>query len=496
MIILSGARAGQGSDGLDLTGGGISVLALAIDGFSGDGIKIDGPAATANVVAGDTIESNGTDGVLIDDGASGNWVGVNQVSGSESALQGNVISGNTNDGVEIAGMGTTGNVVAGNLIGTDVTGTIAIANYAGVEIDSGASGNVIGASGSSSVTDALERNIISGNMLTGVWITGAGTENNAVAGNYVGTSVTGDTALANGSTYVSIGDDDIDGGILIDGGASNNLIGTSGQSADDAGQRNVLSGNDYTGVIISGAGTAGNTVAGDYIGTTASGEAALGNGRYGDGVDIVNGASGNWIGSNSQYGPEDADQGNVISGASVSSGAGVWIDPTSFGNVVAGNLIGTDAAGTVALGNGWDVYIQGFDNLIGTTGQDGADDGLERNVIASGAHDQILITGTTATGNVVAGNLIGTNAAGNVSLPSGGITVYVEGGASSNWIGVNSVYGPSNADQGNVICGGSQTVIIGGPGTNGNVVAGNLIGFNVDSQGNVIEGLGAHSQGL
>ena len=62
---------------------------------------------TGNVVAGDEVESNSGDGVLITGGASGNWVGVNPQDGSETTLQSNVISGNTGDGVEIAGAGTT-----------------------------------------------------------------------------------------------------------------------------------------------------------------------------------------------------------------------------------------------------------------------------------------------------------------------------------------------------------------------------------------------------
>ncbi len=163
-------------------------------------------------MSGDVITANG-EGVLIDNGASDNWVGVNSVAGpgTENALQRNVISGNTSDGVEISGTGTTGNIVAGNYIGTNATGTAAVANYAGVEIDSGASGNLIGASGSSAVDDALERNIISGNLFAGVWITGTGTDQNVVAGNYIGTDVTGNSAVGNASVPQYFGSDYIAG---------------------------------------------------------------------------------------------------------------------------------------------------------------------------------------------------------------------------------------------------------------------------------------------
>ena len=206
---------------------------------TGAGIELSGAGTTGNVVAGDQIYSNAADGVLISGGATPNWVGVNSAAGTgtENALQSNLISGNTGAGVEITGMGTNANVVAGNLIGTNAAGTAAQANYAGAEIDSGASGNLIGASGTASATDALERNIISGNLFAGVWMTGAGTDNNVVAGNYIGTDVTGTVAIANGShTVTDSFDATIGGGVVIEDGASNNLIGTSGHSADDAGR--------------------------------------------------------------------------------------------------------------------------------------------------------------------------------------------------------------------------------------------------------------------
>ena len=263
---------GQGSASLDLAEG------ESIAGNMGPGIWISGTGATNNVIAADYIGlgfiasplPNGGDGVLIDNGANANWIGVNPVDGSETALQDNVISGNTSDGVEISGMDTTGNVVAGDYIGTDTSGTQPLPNYAGVEIDSGASGNLIGSNGDG-VNDLLERNIISANLFTGVWITGTGTEQNVVAGNYIGTNVTGDTALGNGSAYVGFGDDDLNGGVLIDGGASDNVIGTSGQSTNDAGERNVISGNVFSGIILSS--TSGNVVAGNYLATTASSKA-------------------------------------------------------------------------------------------------------------------------------------------------------------------------------------------------------------------------------
>ena len=59
------------------------------------------------------------------------------------------------------------------------------------------------------------RDIISGNGRSGVYLSGAGTSNNVVAGDYIGTDQFGETALGNGY-----------GGVIA-GGASSNTIGGS-----------------------------------------------------------------------------------------------------------------------------------------------------------------------------------------------------------------------------------------------------------------------------
>src|SRR5262249_45277729 len=140
--------------------------------------------------------------------------------------------------------------------------------------------------------------------------------NNLVAGNFIGTKADGLSALANGD------------GVILFNGASNNTIGGTTAAA-----QNVISGNAFFGVIISGAGTSNNVFAGNLIGTNAAGHAALGN-RIG--IWIQSGATGNTIGGSL------AGSGNVISG---NAGDGVETSGTgTSNNVVAGNLIGTNAA--------------------------------------------------------------------------------------------------------------------------------------------------------
>src|SRR5207244_6580083 len=103
-------------------------------------------------------------------------------------------------------------------------------------------------------------------------------------------------------------------------------------------QRNVISGNGSDGVFLAGTFTTGNRVRGNYIGVDISSN-ALGNG--GNGVEIVNQASYNFIG--------DPAFSQVISG---NGRDGVRIsDSGTNGNLVQSNYIGTDAAGASAVPN-------------------------------------------------------------------------------------------------------------------------------------------------
>ena len=316
-----------------------------------------------------------------------------------------------------------------------------------------------------------------------------------VQGNYIGTDITGTLARGN---YIGI---DIEG-------ASSSLIGTDGQDgAADAAEGNLISGNLMSGIMINAApefvggsptipGAASNVVAGNRIGTNAAGTAALGNGNDGDGIDLIGGTSHNSIGVNTVYGPANADQRNLISGNTVGFDAGVYIDPTSSHNTIAGNLIGTSLGGTSPLANDYGVYIQGPLNVVGTTGQDGSADALESNVISGNNADGVILTGPQASDNVVAGNLIGTNTAGTAGLANVGDGVHVANQAVNNWIGFNSFYGPGNSDERNIISGNSGFgVELSGIGTSGNTVAGNFAGLDITgnvSVPNRLAGLGIH----
>jgi len=416
-----------------VSGNGVVGVLLTQTGTSGNVVEGNYIGTTA---AGTAALGNVDYGVLINGGADNNWVGVNSVDGPENAGQGNIIAGNGLYGVNLDGSGTSGNVVAGNLIGLNVDSHGHVIDglgdgFAGIILTDGASGNWIGVNSAAGVgtENALQRNVISGSYI-GVAIYDTGTTGNVVAGNLIGTDPSGTTAVPN-QTF----DAPLSWGVVIAVGASSNLIGTSGQDgADDALERNVISGSTAAGVYIyefqgtQGAPTTGNVVAGDYIGTTEAGTAALGN-AYG--VLIQIGAADNWVGVNPVYGAENADQGNVISGNST---VGVWIRSSgTTGNVVAGNLIGTTAAGTAALGNGsYGVQIDtgATNNWIGVNPIDGPENAGQGNFISGNRQAGIVVS---ADDNTIAGNEVGTNSAGTAALANNGDGIDVF--SNSNTIG-------------------------------------------------------------
>jgi CSLREA domain-containing protein len=184
--------------------GGTSAAARnLISGNSAWGISIFGfgPSASGNVVEGNFI---GTDVTGL--AALGNGQGVtigafaNTIGGTGGEATRNIISGNTKDGVFLQ-VSATGNVVEGNYIGTDKTGTIALPNLLnGVEI-AGASTNMIGGD------RAVAGNVISGNGEDGVLITGAAATMNVVQGNFIGTQGDCTSKLGNGWQGVLVTDD-------------------------------------------------------------------------------------------------------------------------------------------------------------------------------------------------------------------------------------------------------------------------------------------------
>jgi titin len=451
LIQLDGASAGSGVSGLTVSAGSSTIKGLEITDFSGTGIVL-------KTNGSDTLTSDyiGTDGVS----AHGNTIGVsassagNTIGGTESGT-GNVISGNSAFGVSISGQAATANVVEGNFIGTDSSGTSALANsLEGVFVSGKAASNVIGG------TAAGSRNVISGNGGDGVDIAGAGTSSNKVQGNYVGIDTSGTAALGNGNE-----------GVAVYGGATKNTVGGTSISA-----RNVVSGNLHDGVAVNAKGTSGNRVEGNYIGLNATGTATLGNG--GIGAPVYGGATGNIIGGTT---PTSR---NVISG---NANYGVTLVNTgTSGNLVEGNYIGTNPAGTAALPNahgGVFLYLGSTRNTVGGT------TGAARNVISGNGGSGVGLEGKGTSGNVIEGNFIGTNAAGTGALGNSLDGVRIDTGAIANTIG-GTVAGSGNR----IAYNHSDGVQVVGASTHGERVERNSIYANLTKVGIALTSKGNAAQ--
>jgi len=393
-----------------------------ISSYDADSVTIQGNSVGTDVTGSYAIP-NQTTGVVVAHATATNVLIGGTVPGA-----GNLISGNGKQGVYIAE--TNGPVlVEGNTIGTDRTGAYAIGNGGiGIELIA-ASGTTIGG------TEPAARNLISGN---GGGVNVFGGSGNVVEGNFVGTNSSGTTAVPNV------------GGVAVSG--TNNML-----------TDNLVSGNDGYGI---GVGGTMNVIQGNLIGTDVTGNVALAN--QGPGVIA------------SQYsliGGPGPGQGNLISG-----NAGDGIDITysdSYHNTVQGNRIGTNAAGTAAVGNGGvGVFVYyNHDNLIGGSGPGAG------NIISGNRGDGIDITGTTATGNLVQGNSIGTDASGMLHLGNAGFGVF-DHGASNNAIG------GVGAGQGNTIAYNGRAGVLFEQAASSNTISSNSIhdngglGIELDSSAN------------
>ncbi len=290
---------------------------ISANGYAG--IFLDGSGSVSNVVQGNRIGTDMTSTIAL----SNSGPGIRLTNVSQSTIGGlttstrNLISGNQQAGVLIESQ-SIGNLVVGNFIGLDANGMARLGNASdGVLVEGGAKDNTIGG------TVAGARNVISGNASNGIQIFSAGTDNNLVAGNFIGTDINGTSPIGNSS------------GVVVRLGAQGNTIGGVAEGA-----RNIISGNDVFGVSIADDGTTGNLVLGNRIGTSVDGKEAVANG--GAGVEISDGATGNSIGNTSA--------GNIISG---NAGQGIYLHGSGTnGNHVQNNWIGINVDGNSSIPNG------------------------------------------------------------------------------------------------------------------------------------------------
>ena len=378
LIELSGASAGSGAIGLYVTTGPLTVRGLVINRFTGSGIRLD------SVPGGSTIEGNfiGTDAAGTT--GLGNQIGIflftspsNQIGGTAPAAR-NLISGNINAAIDT--FITSNNIVEGNYVGTDRSGTAVIANRGdqGILLRAQCDNNRIGGTG------AGARNVISGHQNSGIFM--QGTVGNIVEGNYIGTDATGEVALGNGLNQQA--------GCAVCITGNRNPFGTGGGPASDnriggtaPGAGNVISG--FMGGVLGGdsavflGGTSvgdsrranSNIVQGNFIGTNKDGTVALPN--QGNGIHVQDGddnlIGGTVPGAGNLIANGKKGQFNRGSGVAVSAGIRNRILGNSiFNNDDLGIDLGFGAPGTVTLNDAGDAdtgpnNLQNFPLLTGVT---------------------------------------------------------------------------------------------------------------------------------
>jgi hypothetical protein len=297
--------AAAGTDGLVLAASESTARAIAVNGFTGDGIELAGSAsASACRVERCYV---GVDLTGAARGNGGNGIAVRSMANVR--IETCVVSGNGAAGVLAAQANNT--TLGANKIGTNPSGTAALGNGTGVRVENA---NVV--VGGVEVGDG---NVISGNSGDGVHVTAGSARDVYVYGNFVGTNGAGTAALANGGY-----------GVRVESG--NAIVGYPLEPA-----RNVISGNALGGVIASGASSIYLEFRNNLVGTSAPGGAPIPNGGAGLTINNVSGDIGGY----------NAGDGNVLS---ANAGAGILVTGPVNVNVWS-NLIGTAANGSTPLGN-------------------------------------------------------------------------------------------------------------------------------------------------
>jgi trimeric autotransporter adhesin len=389
---------------------------VTIDGYTQSGAR----AATATAVAAPKVVIDGqnlTNGLVIES--------------SDNVIRGLVIHSVPGYGAAIFVSSGARNVIAGNYLGTGVDGQQAFPNYVGVYIQGEPTDTVVGG------PRPADRNLISANRSAGVQID-AGPGNN-VEGNRIGTNATGTAALSSSAGYIN------GYGVLLE---------SSGNTVRDNQVANMSDGLEVWGDD--------NILQGNLIGTDDIGKAAIPN-------DVGMAVEG---GDRNQVGGTRPGEGNVISGSrfwGLSIEAGEDDDSArAVGNLVLGNKIGTDAAGTKAVPNGSlvvsgsTVPSPGVQVYEGSTTIGGAEAGAG-NVISGNTGDGVQIVGAEATGIKVLGNLIGTDVTGTQPLANGASGVEISTADGSTVGGVDPGEANTiayNGGDGVTVAGGSDNAIL------------------------------------
>jgi len=361
---------GQGiGRGLFITGSQCQVKGLAVYGFNGEGIRIQG---NGNQILCCHIGTNSAQDPNI-----GNKTGVSlRVNATNNKIglpdEGNLISGNIDNGILLYG-NVSNTSIEGNYIGVKSNGQSPLPNKTGISIENGANHNAVGGAGSRTNNFCNNGcNIISGNLEYGIRISES--DLNTVVGCFIGLAKSGTMAVSNGLD-----------GVLIAGSHKNRIGGGRTDLS------NVISGN-RDGIVIrrtAARKSIANRIEGNLIGTSSSAADKIGNLHRG--IFITTASENNIIGGDTKA------YGNVISG---NTGAAIRLDTNARLNKIRNNWIGTNRD-NAQLGNGQGVALY-YDVQFNRVGG-----GPEwSNTIAYNLGDGIHVEGSGCKNNGLTGNSI------------------------------------------------------------------------------------------
>jgi hypothetical protein len=478
MVDVDGSSLSSGN-GLVLAGGNSTVRGLEITGFPGDGILV---TSTGNTIGGEQVGLNSA-------GQANNPAGriTDPVSAHGSVTmvdvrppQGNVISGNGGDGVLIqdaVGTSTVLNLLAGNFIGTTVTGLVADPNGGdGVDVEGSSYVDLLGTIAPDGGNPFIFYNVISGNTGNGLIVNNS--DNTTIYANFFGIGADDATAVGNRQDGVLIeGDSDLTNfggniplgnvvaanggnGVVVAGTATRTILGntfdgvaafnpkvTVGNGEDgilitspgdgatfiDQPELNVPAGittlvltnqvsdNGADGIEIGGDATAVQ-VAQSLIGLDTNGRSTQPN--TANGIEIDGDAHGILIGGFEPSVEGNAGSDSIVLATNVVSGNklnGILIDGSAYDNTIINTFVGTDITGAAGAANGQNGIdlVNSSDNQIGAPlGSSASVLAKDRNIIAFNTLDGVRVQG--GSNNSILGSTIFSNQHLGIDLVSGG----------------------------------------------------------------------------
>ncbi|MFL5730764.1 MAG: beta strand repeat-containing protein, partial [Cytophagaceae bacterium] len=386
----NGSKSRSSSDGNTISNNVISnnvLRGLSMDSSNNNTIQSNiiglNPAGTASM-------SNGSHGIFLSNGSGNHFVS-------------NVISSNKEMGIYFFSKAIN-NFIESNMIGTDITGTIALGNnFNGILITGSSTGNTIGGNSASKRNYICANGVVANSYNNAISIE-TNSHLNVVEYNFLGVSKN-NMPMGNASHGISVDINSDDVSII----------------------RNVISANKIHGIIVQGGSPNFSdraVIQGNYIGTDSAGlqtvpVASIASSTFGNGIVgvIIKESTG------SQFGGSGANQGNIVANSKAEAGL---LIVASTGTKVFGNKIGVNKNNVDAgnFTNGITLRSEGItptsNNIIG-----GVNAG-ESNTIWNNKVNGIEIDGSSpgALSNSIHKNSISCNLNRGIVLTSNGNNSY------------------------------------------------------------------------